>query len=171
MEMPKRNGNATVGEIMIAKGKAQLGSLDIYKPIDDLDINYIATDEKLKDFMRFCTAAMFRFRHNEEYQAKCEADLEDIIHFIELHPLKSAMMGYKIYRKQKELREERRKCKDEATMLFPLIQMLKDHPEFLSQLETAIKYCDANKGTLTNRKYKLRGTVLQDMGLCSENSF
>jgi hypothetical protein len=171
MEMPKRNGCATVGEIMLSKGKAQLDSLEIYKPIDDFDINYLATDEKLKDFMRFCTAAMYRFRHNEEYQARCEADLEDIIHYVELHPLKSAMIGYKIYRKQKELREERRKCKDEAVMMLPLIQMLKEHPEFLSHLETAIKYCDTNKGTLTNRKYKLRGTVLQEMGLCQDSTF
>jgi len=166
-----KSKRVTIRDALIANGTKPIENLDIYEKIDDFDVSYMDTDATLKSFMTFCTSAMYRYKYNDEQQDRCEADQEDILHEIELKPLKSAFNGYRIYRQIRDIRQERRRCKDENGMLFPLMEFLKKRPEFLSEMEIAQKQSDSVKRTLQNRMYKVRGTVLKEMGLCEDGSF
>lgn len=58
-----------------------------------------------------------QYERNEEDIKRIEGELSDLLHEIELSPSKDMYKGYKLYKEIRELRVERRRCKDENELL------------------------------------------------------
>lgn len=73
------------------------------------------------------------YERNEETIERIEGELNDLNHEIELSEPKDMYKGYLLYKEIRELRIERRKCKDEN-------KLLEDMYEFFKNSQTAEQF-------------------------------
>ena len=66
------------------------------------------------------------YEYNKDEIKRIEEELQDIEHEIELSPSKDMYSGYKLYREIRDLRTERRRCKDENQLLEEMYNFLQD---------------------------------------------
>lgn len=65
------------------------------------------------------------FDQNWEKIDLCNKETEDILHEIELSENQTTTNGYKLYKALREVRRERRRCKNENEALQPIVDILK----------------------------------------------
>lgn len=65
------------------------------------------------------------YEYNEDNIKRIEGELQDIFHEIELTNSKDMFSGYKLYKEIRELRIERRKCKNENELLRDMYEYFK----------------------------------------------
>lgn len=65
------------------------------------------------------------YEYNEDNIRRIEGELQDILHEIELTNSKDMFSGYKLYKEIRELRIERRKCKNENELLRDMYEYFK----------------------------------------------
>ena len=65
------------------------------------------------------------YEYNEASIKRIEGELQDILHEIELTNSKDMFSGYKLYKEIRELRIERRKCKNENELLRDMYEYFK----------------------------------------------
>ena len=100
----------------------------------------------IRDFNEYCQKINERYQELTEEMSKVDLEQEDILHFLELGTYNAATM-MKVTKRLKEVRERRRKIKDE----FVMVQAV---------------HSRIGKPSLTNtvqKKYTYKTTVLQDI--------
>lgn len=89
-----------------------------------------------------------------------DQDTQDILHEIELSEGKSASEGYKLYRKLKLVREDRRRAKAENEILEPFVQWLQQNQRTCEQLAQIQGKCSTKQQVIAKRRYTPRGDIL-----------
>jgi hypothetical protein len=67
-----------------------------------------------------------KYEENEEIIKRIEGELNDLNHELELSPSKDMYRGYLIYKEMRELRIERRRCKNENELLHEMYDFLRE---------------------------------------------
>lgn len=67
--------------------------------------------------------------------------------------------GYDMYKRVREIRRERRVCKNENELLRPVVNFLEQNPSIISDLERLQGSCQRLKETIDDRHYTMRTDV------------
>ena len=79
-------------------------------------------EETIRDFIRKIREMLAQYDYNLNRINEIEMELIDLEHYIEISDYKKVPDGYKLYRKQKDLRMERRARKSENELLKPVYE-------------------------------------------------
>ena len=115
----------------------------------------------ISDFGKQCKEAVARYNANIECIKCRDDDTQDILHEIELSSSKNASEGYKLYRKLKYVREDRRRAKNENELLEPLVQWIAANKQTMNQLSQIQGKCNTKQQVIANRIYTPRGDILE----------
>lgn len=115
----------------------------------------------IRSFNRSCGEVLSRYSGNEECIHLRDQDTQDILHEIELSGFKNAREGYKLYKKLKIVREDRRRAKAENEVLKPIVDWLTVNKQVRDQLGRVQGQCSSKQQLIANRKYAPRGDILE----------
>lgn len=136
------------------------------KKSDELIVDMPSMDEMLnpvafiRSFNKSCGEVINRYNFNEECIQRRENDTQDILHEIELSGYKNAREGYKLYKKLKLVREDRRRAKAENEVLKPLIDWLTVNKQLRDQLGKVQGQCSTKQQLIAKRIYTPRGDIV-----------
>lgn len=116
-------------------------------------------EEKLKDFLGFARDVITRYEADVRRQSDLEQETQDLLHYVELSDDMNACVGNKMYQKIREIRRERRACKNEIDLLKPLYDYLADKT-VINQLAAIQGKCRTSKEAINQRAYTLRTDVI-----------
>lgn len=115
----------------------------------------------IKDFTSFIRSVITRYEENERLVIEYEKETQDILHYIELHADLNAQQGCVMYKKLREVRRKRRKCKNEMDLLNPVYQFFKtEHADLQQKLSAVQGKCRTLKSGIDTRQYTLRTGVM-----------
>ena len=87
---------------------------------------------------------------------------QDFDHYIELSDDLSEDEAYKVYCRIKDMRRERRKCKNEKELLEPVLDWITNAESSLKSLQNVLGKIRKNKVTIDNRAYVVRTHVFEE---------
>jgi len=102
---------------------------------------------------------------NYEIVGRCDKEIQDILHEIELSEDKDMAGGYKLYRMLRESRRLRRQKKDENELLQPLVDLVRSSETFRQKLCKVHVQIKENMRQQDEREYKPR--VRDDLSICN----
>lgn len=119
--------------------------------------------EAIKSFLGFLRTV--KPRYDENFRLVGEADLksQDLLHKIEMSEDMDAPHGYDMYKRIREIRRERRVCKNENDLLRPIVNYLEQNPSVIGDLERLQGACQQLKETINGRRYTMRTDVFSDL--------
>jgi len=123
------------------------------------DFDTLQPDENLKSFLDFARNVITRYEGNQNRQKELEDETQDLLHYMELSKDMNACQGYDLYQKLRNVRRERRACKNEIDLLKPLYDYLCDKT-VINQLSQIQGKCRASKQCISQRQYTLRTDVM-----------
>jgi hypothetical protein len=93
------------------------------------------------------------YADNCEKAKQCELETIDLLHQLELQENLKLFDGYFIAKKLRELRQQRRKYKDENLTLYFLNQFVENNPQFKNALIKVKENIKKKQRDMENRKY------------------
>lgn len=131
-------------------------------PITTMPSCELAIDpvDMIRTFNKSCQEVMARYSGNEECVHYRDQDTQDLLHEIELSGPKNAREGYKLYRKLKLVREDRRRAKSENEVLAPLVAWIQNNKQVSDQLSRIQGQCSTKQQVISKRQYAPRGDIL-----------
>ena len=102
-----------------------------------------------------------RYEYNKARIVEIEAELVDLLHWIEISSYKNVPEGYKLYRKLADLRRERRACKNENDLLWPIYEHF-HATDVLTKLSLVQGECAKAKNAIDARTYMVRTDILNE---------
>lgn len=118
-------------------------------------------EEALKSFLSFLRSVQSRFNSNYEVVGKCDLALQDILHKMEMGDNMDVQHGYQIYKLARDVRRERRTCKNENDLLSPICDFLASYPDFITSLERLQGEVSSMKRAIDNRRYTMRTDIFE----------
>lgn len=118
-------------------------------------------EERLKEFGSYIRKCMSRYEQDQEDLKACEQKIQDILHFMEMGDDQKYSAGSKLYKLLRDERRERRRCKNEIELLYPVYQMFHG-TKILEQLSQTQGTCRIVKQSINDRLYSARTDVLDD---------
>ena len=127
------------------------------------DVEYDSTkpEQTIRDFVSSVKGMISRYEANKNRIVEIEDELQDIFHYIEISTYKKVPDGYKLYRKMAELRRERRACKSEMDLLWPIYEYF-HATEILNKLSHVQGECAKSKAGIDGRTYLVRSDILDE---------
>ena len=127
------------------------------------DVEYDETkpEDTLRNFIGSVKNMLTRYEYDKDRIVAIEAELNDIYHYVEISSYKKVPDGYKIYRKIAELRRERRACKNEIDLLWPVYQHF-HATEVLNKLSIVQGECSKTKEAIDGRTYLVKTDTLDE---------
>lgn len=107
-----------------------------------------------------------QYELNQDIIRKCEGEIQDLLHEIEIGNSKNAYEGYLLYKELREIRIARRNAKDENEQLNELYNYLKSHLNLKQSLQYIQSKCQKKANMQENRTYKPR--VRKDLTISEE---
>ena len=117
-------------------------------------------EDNLKSFLGFARDVISRYEDNQKLQLDLETETQDLLHYIELSPNMNACEYTKMCIKLRDVRRQRRACKNEIDLLEPLYTYLKDKV-VINQLAAIQGKCKTSKEAIGLRAYTLRTDVIR----------
>ena len=127
-------------------------------------VDYDTTNpvEHISDFVSFSKLVVTRYEENHRLMDVYEKETQDVLHYIELHANMNAADGNEMYKKLREIRRNRRQCKNEMDLLEPAYNFFKTQAaELATQLSVVQGKCKQLKVGIDSRQYTLRTGVIQ----------
>lgn len=132
-------------------------------PILHYDIDYDSTkpEETIRNFVADIRGMISKYDWNKNRIEEIETQLVDLEHYIEIASYKTVPNGYKLYRQLAELRRERRACKNENDLLWPIYEYF-HATEVLNRLSAVQGDVAKVKGAVDSRCYLVRTDILEE---------
>lgn len=124
------------------------------------EFDSLLPEENLKNFLEFARKVISKYEDNQKLQVDLETETQDLLHFIELSPNMNACEYTKQCVKLRDIRRQRRACKNEIDLLKPLYDFLCDKT-LINQLSKIQGQCKSSKEVIGQRQYTLRTDVVQ----------
>lgn len=155
---PKKQASDVQDAVFIFKNPDEPDKLYRHYEYDSL-----LPSEAIKSFLGFLRTV--KPRYDENFRLVGEADLksQDLLHKIEMSDDMDGPHGYDMYKRVREIRRERRVCKNENELLRPVINFLEQNPSIISDLERLQGACQRLKETINDRHYTMRTDVFSDL--------
>lgn len=127
------------------------------------DVEYDTTNPEkvLRNFGESIKGMLSRYEGNTNRISEIEQEILDLEHYMEIGNYKKVPDGYKLYRKLAELRRERRACKNENDLLWPVYEHF-HATEFLKKIAHVQGECAKVKTAIDSRVYSVRTDVLDE---------
>lgn len=133
------------------------------KPIlqSNEEFDTLHPEETFKEFCEAVRNMLSRYEADRARLAKLESEQQDLLHFIEMSRNKNARAGFKLYQQLCEVRRERRVCKNEMDLLYPVYQALSEVGtlSYLSEIQGKVRLA---KQAINNRAYIVRTNILDE---------
>lgn len=93
-------------------------------PVLHYNVDYDSShpEEVIRSFVAQMKSMVIKYDTNKSRIQEIESELVDLYHYIEIAANQKVTDGYKLYRRMAELRRERRACKNENDLLWPVYQ-------------------------------------------------
>jgi len=131
-----------------------------HKTIEDNDLS--DTVEILDDFNSLLSNIIQIYDANASEANLHEAEVNDLLHYAELHDNLNACEGYKVYRKIAKARRERRRCKDENELLAAAYAFVKDNPRLIHEVSNLLGKTRGARRTIDQRIYTTRTNIVEE---------
>lgn len=118
--------------------------------------------QQLKAFIAFLKSVQARYDENFRLVGECDLKGQDLLHKIELGDDMDVLNGYRIHKTIRNVRRQRRICKNENDLLRPLYAYLEKHDDLIPQLERLQGEIGLLKSAIDDRKYAVRTHVLKE---------
>lgn len=127
------------------------------------DVVYDTTnpEDTIRCFVDNVRGMIARYDGNKARIVEIEAELTDLEHYMEIGKFKKVTDGYRMYRKLAELRRERRACKNENDLLWPIYEHF-HATEVLNRLSTVQGEVAKVKSAIDARYYQIRTDALDE---------
>lgn len=122
----------------------------------------LSPDANITGFLAFCRDVKSRYEGNLREIAEREAELQDLDHYAELHGDLDIRRGFALYKKIRDVRRERRKCKSENELLAPMYNWIFANDSELNCLSVVLGQVRKTAEVIDNRKYMTRTGVLEE---------
>lgn len=119
-------------------------------------------EQNLKAFIAFLKSVQARYNDNFRIVGECDLEGQDLLHKIELGDDMDVLHGYRIHKAIRNVRRQRRVCKNENDLLRPLYAYLEKHDDLIPQLERLQGEIGLLKSAIDDRKYAVRTHVLKE---------
>lgn len=118
-------------------------------------------EEAIRQFVSFLRSV--RSRYDANYAVVGEMDLtqQDLLHAIEMSDDMDAKGGYDMYRRTREVRRNRRCCKNENELLEPIRNFLENNAGFVTSLERLQGDVAAAKQRIDSKRYTYRTKIME----------
>lgn len=123
----------------------------------------VSPEQQLREFLQFFRDVKPRYEEAVRLEQLCEDQLQDLLHYAELHTNLSASNGNKLYRKIAETRRARRGYKEEIEMLDPMYQYALKASYLVDQLSGVQGKTTAARERIERRIYHCKTDVLDDL--------
>lgn len=119
-------------------------------------------EETFKAFCASIRQMLAKYDSDKEELAAAEAQMQDLLHFIEMTKDKNANAGYKLYKQLCEVRRHRRRLKNEIDLLQPVYDAFHE-TSFLTRLTDIQGRCGSVKQIINNKGYTVRTDILEGL--------
>ena len=130
------------------------------KNVDD-SYDSLNPEDKLSEFVKLFKDAKARYDSDLEMERDLDVQTQDILHMIELTDTRKPHVYAESFKKIREIRQERRKCKAEIEMLTPLINYSNAHAMEIKNLERVLGDVRKAKELIARRGFSPRN---EDIG-------
>ena len=127
----------------------------------DVDYDTTKPEATIKNFVANIRNMLSRYEGNTVRLLAIEEELQDIYHYMEISSNKKVSDGYKIYRDLRNLRRERRICKNENDLLQPIYDYF-HATEVLNKLSWVQGECSRAKTVIDGRLYAVKTDILNE---------
>lgn len=117
-------------------------------------------EDALRQFLRFVREAQARYKEDVRLVAEYQLQKQDLDHYAEMADNLDRTAACAYYRKMRDLGRARRACKNEATLLEPLIAFLDKNPEFIKRLEQVQGDLKAKRVHIDSLDYTAKTDIL-----------
>lgn len=118
-------------------------------------------EETLKNFCSKVREMVSRYDADREELSRLENEMQDLLHYMEMSKNKNANEGFKLYKKLREVRKQRRIRKNEIELLRPVYEMFTE-TKILDQMGNLQGQCKSIKQSIDNRGYFVRTDTLSE---------
>ena len=132
-------------------------------PVLHYNVNYDSShpEEVIRTLVAQMKSMVARYDANKNRVQEIEAELLDLYHYIEIASNQKVTDGYKLYRRMAELRRERRACKNENDLLWPVYQYF-HATDVLPKLANVQGEVAKAQSAIDMRVYSVRTDALSD---------
>lgn len=156
---PPKMENEKTTDVQVC-GEAIRGKLpEIVTLQNRIEYDSLNPEEKIRSFLAFARRVTIRYEENQRMIEAYQQQTQDVLHKIELSENLDAPGGFKMYKLLRDIRRERRKCKNECDLLKPVFDYLQAHPEMEGQMAQIQGKCKNLKTGIDSRQYTLRTGV------------
>lgn len=127
----------------------------------DEEYDTLHPDETFRNFCAAVRTMLSRYEVHKERLEKLEAQMQDLLHFIEMGKNKNAKDGFILYQKLCEVRRERRIIKNEIDLLQPIYNNFHD-TSLLDHLGNIQGECHTVKQLIDRKGYSVRTDILDN---------
>lgn len=127
----------------------------------DIEYDTMKPADTIRNFVKDIQGMLTRYEGNRARIIEIEAELNDLEHYMEIGNFKNVPEGYKLYRKLAELRRERRACKNENDLLWPVYEHF-HATEVLKKLSYVQGAVSSVKDAIDARVYGVRTDILDE---------
>lgn len=152
----KTNGTQKEAQVINIAQKA--------KHVLHYNIEYDSThpEETIRNFVSSVKDMVARYENDKLRIFELEAQEEDLKHSMEILPNQKVSDGYKLYKKLREVRKERRSCKNEIDLLQPVYEYF-HATEVLNKLSHVQGQCAIAREAIDGRVYSVRTDILDEL--------
>lgn len=138
-------------------------AVTVQKPAmhNNFEYDSLQPENKLKEFAAYIRKCLARYEQDQEDLKISEQKIQDILHFMEMGEDQKYSSGSKLYKLLRDERRERRRCKNEIELLYPVYQLFHG-TKLLEQLAQTQGACRVVKQSIDERLYSARTDVLDD---------
>ena len=128
----------------------------------EIDYDSLRVEEAIHSFLNFARAVGERHKGNLEAINMCDDQTQDLLHYMELQDDLNCCHGNELYRKLREVRRERRTCKNENELLDSIHDWVDQNAAAIKSLERVLGATRAKKDTISKRLYMTRTNILEE---------
>ena len=131
------------------------------KPVLHSEVEYdtLHPEETVKEFCSSVKNMLAEYESAKDKLSKLESEMQDLLHFVEMGKDKNAREGFELYRRLCEVRRQRRICKNELDLLYPVYNAF-TNTGLLDTLSRLQGECKAKKQMIEGKAYVVRTDIL-----------
>lgn len=127
----------------------------------DIEYDSQKPEETIRNFVSDIRNMLSRYEGDIAKLDELNNQLADIEHGMEIGNYKNVPEGYRMYRKMAQIRRDRRACKNEIDLLWPIYEYFHG-TEVLNRLTKLQGDCSKLKDTIDDRVYTVRTDILNE---------
>ncbi len=156
---PPKTENEEIADVQVPDESINVKIPEIVTLQNRIEYDSLNPEEQIRSFLSFARNAILRYEENQRMIETYQQQTQDILHKIELSENMDGPGGFRMYKLLRNVRRERRKCKNECDLLKPVYDYLQAHPEMEGQMAQIQGKCRTLKAGIDGRQYTLRTGV------------